>query len=64
VERRRRETLNRWIFQIAKILPDCPTDKKNFNKGAILSKTFDYITKLQAENRELKKCLRECNESQ
>lgn len=42
VERRRRETINEGINELAKIVPGC--DK---NKGAILTRGVQYITQLK-----------------
>ena len=42
VERRRRETINEGINELAKIVPGC--DK---NKGAILQRGVQYITQLK-----------------
>ena len=42
VERRRRETINEGINELAKIVPNC--DK---NKGAILQRGVQYITQLR-----------------
>ena len=42
VERRRRETINEGINELAKIVPGCEK-----NKGSILARAVQYITKLQ-----------------
>ncbi len=46
VERRRREVINEGIENIAKIVPNVEK-----NKGAILSRTCQYIGELQAKER-------------
>ena len=46
MERRRRETINEGINEIAKIVPGC--DK---NKGSILQRAVSYITELAAKER-------------
>lgn len=46
VERRRRETINKNIDELAKIVPNC--DK---HKGQILKRSIDYIHQLQAESK-------------
>ena len=43
MERRRRETINEGINEIAKIVPGCGK-----NKGEILSRAVSYITQLKA----------------
>ena len=51
VERRRRETINEGINELAKIVPGC--DK---NKGAILNRAIEYITQLKEnEKRNIEK---------
>jgi transcriptional regulator CBF1 len=47
VERRRREVINEGIENIAKIVPNVEK-----NKGAILSRTCQYIGELQAKERQ------------
>jgi transcriptional regulator CBF1 len=44
VERRRREVINEGIENISKIVPGCEK-----NKGAVLQRTHQYITELQAK---------------
>ena len=44
VERRRRETINEGINELAKLVPNC--DK---NKGSILQRAVQYITQLKEE---------------
>lgn len=46
VERRRRETINEGINEIAKIVPGCEK-----NKGSILQRAVSYITELTAKER-------------
>ena len=46
VERRRRETINEGINEIAKIVPGCER-----NKGSILQRAVSYITELTAKER-------------
>ncbi|OKL64200.1 hypothetical protein UA08_00271 [Talaromyces atroroseus] len=48
VERRRRETINEGINQIAQLVPNC--DK---NKGAILSRAIEYISQLHEEKKQM-----------
>ncbi|KAL1974554.1 hypothetical protein VTN31DRAFT_4758 [Thermomyces dupontii] len=48
VERRRRETINEGINQIAQLVPNC--DK---NKGAILQRAIEYIVQLQEERKQM-----------
>ncbi|KAH8702382.1 putative HLH DNA binding protein [Talaromyces proteolyticus] len=48
VERRRRETINEGINQIAQLVPNC--DK---NKGAILQRAIEYIAQLQEEKKQM-----------
>ncbi|KAL8690908.1 MAG: hypothetical protein Q9218_003760 [Villophora microphyllina] len=55
VERRRRETINEGINEIAKIVPGCEK-----NKGSILQRAVEYITQLKAnETRNLEKWTQE-----
>ena len=42
VERRRRETINEGINELAKIVPDCEK-----NKGSILARAVQFITQLK-----------------
>lgn len=44
MERRRRETINEGINELAKLVPNC--DK---NKGSILQRAVQYITQLKEE---------------
>lgn len=44
VERRRRETINEGINELAKVVPNCEK-----NKGSILASTVSYIAKLHGE---------------
>lgn len=46
MERRRRETINEGINEIAKIVPGCEK-----NKGSILQRAISYITELAAKER-------------
>lgn len=46
VERRRRESINEGINQLARLVPNC--DK---NKGAILQRTIEYIAHLNDEKK-------------
>jgi transcriptional regulator CBF1 len=46
VERRRRETINEGINEIAKIVPGCEK-----NKGSILQRAVSYITELTGKER-------------
>lgn len=46
VERRRRETINEGINEIAKIVPGCEK-----NKGSILQRAVSYITELMTKER-------------
>ena len=46
VERRRRETINEGINELAKIVPNCEK-----NKGSILQKAVTYITEIRAKER-------------
>ncbi|ESN94462.1 hypothetical protein HELRODRAFT_189398 [Helobdella robusta] len=64
VERRRRDKINGWIIQLAKLIPDCSPDhpKQPDSKGGILSKACEYIAELQAENQELEESLKEFEE--
>lgn len=48
VERRRRETINRGIDELAKVVPDC--DK---HKGQILQRALEYIKKLKETEQQL-----------
>lgn len=48
VERRRRETINEGINQIAQLVPNC--DK---NKGAILQRAIEYISQLHEEKKQM-----------
>jgi bHLH factor len=48
VERRRRETINEGINQIAALVPNC--DK---NKGAILQRAIEYLVQLQDEKKHM-----------
>jgi len=48
VERRRRETINEGINEIAKMVPGCEK-----NKGSILQRAIHYITKLQDEAKDM-----------
>ncbi|KAL1967668.1 hypothetical protein VTN77DRAFT_2925 [Rasamsonia byssochlamydoides] len=48
VERRRRETINEGINQIAQLVPNC--DK---NKGAILQRAIEYIVQLHEEKKQM-----------
>ncbi|KAL8777009.1 MAG: hypothetical protein Q9194_002811 [Teloschistes cf. exilis] len=55
VERRRRETINEGINEIAKIVPGCEK-----NKGSILQRAVEYITQLKTnETRNLEKWTQE-----
>ena len=55
VERRRRETINEGINEIAKIVPGCEK-----NKGSILQRAVEYITNLKAnETRNIDKWTQE-----
>ncbi|KAL8734884.1 MAG: hypothetical protein Q9166_001236 [cf. Caloplaca sp. 2 TL-2023] len=55
VERRRRETINEGINELAKIVPGCEK-----NKGSILQRAVEYITQLRAnETRNIEKYSRE-----
>lgn len=47
VERRRRETINEGINEIAKIVPGCEK-----NKGSILQRAVQYITQLADEKKD------------
>lgn len=50
VERRRRETINEGINELAKIVPECEK-----NKGQILQRTVTYIRELQENQRQTSK---------
>ncbi|XP_027204709.2 uncharacterized protein LOC113798382 isoform X1 [Dermatophagoides pteronyssinus] len=52
IERRRRDKINDWIYELSKEVPDCATDrtKQGQSKGGILAKTVKYIRDLRAEN--------------
>jgi len=51
VERRRRETINEGINELAKIVPNCEK-----NKGSILQRGVQYITQLKEnESRNIEK---------
>jgi len=52
VERRRRETINEGINELAKIVPNCEK-----NKGQILQRTVTYIQQLQDNERQSSKNL-------
>ncbi|KAL8700944.1 MAG: hypothetical protein Q9201_005182, partial [Fulgogasparrea decipioides] len=55
VERRRRETINEGINELAKIVPGCEK-----NKGSILQRAVEYITQLKTnEQRNLEKWTQE-----
>ncbi|KAL8779090.1 MAG: hypothetical protein Q9213_007118 [Squamulea squamosa] len=55
VERRRRETINEGINELAKIVPGCEK-----NKGSILQRAVEYITSLRAnETRNIEKYSRD-----
>ncbi|KAL8685805.1 MAG: hypothetical protein Q9224_005665 [Gallowayella concinna] len=55
VERRRRETINEGINELAKIVPGCEK-----NKGSILQRAVEYITQLRAaEARNIERASRE-----
>lgn len=55
MERRRRETINEGINEIAKIVPGCEK-----NKGSILQRAVEYITQLKTnETRNLEKWTQE-----
>ena len=45
MERRRRETINEGINEIAKIVPGCEK-----NKGSILQRAVNYIVQLKTDN--------------
>ena len=47
VERRRRETINEGINELAKIVPGCEK-----NKGSILANAVRYITKLKEDEQQ------------
>lgn len=49
VERRRRDKINTWITELAKVVPDCQEDlsKQGQSKGGVLAKTVEYIQELQ-----------------
>ncbi|KAF8940144.1 hypothetical protein BGZ58_007621 [Dissophora ornata] len=53
VERRRRDTLNSTILQIAEILPNCSSTAK-LNKGTILRLALDHLRALHTENHSLR----------
>ncbi|GJJ76893.1 hypothetical protein EMPS_09252 [Entomortierella parvispora] len=53
VERRRRDTLNSTILNIAEILPNC-TPSAKLNKGTILRLALDHLRSLHAENHSLR----------
>ncbi|KAF9976694.1 Sterol regulatory element-binding protein 1, partial [Actinomortierella ambigua] len=53
VERRRRDTLNSTILQMAEILPHCSSTAK-LNKGTILRLALEHMKTLQAENHQLR----------
>ncbi|KAF9105582.1 hypothetical protein BGX27_009556 [Mortierella sp. AM989] len=53
VERRRRDTLNSTILQIADILPNCSSTAK-LNKGTILRLALDHLRALHTENHSLR----------
>lgn len=48
VERRRRETINEGINEIAKMVPGCEKAK-----GSILQRAIQYIAKLQEDSKEM-----------
>lgn len=59
VERRRRDKINQWILQLAKLIPDCAAEqtKQGDSKGGILSKACDYVEDIQRQNREMQEQL-------
>ncbi|XP_065843946.1 upstream stimulatory factor 2-like isoform X2 [Oscarella lobularis] len=61
VERRRRDKINAWISELAKIIPECQEDtsKQGQSKGGVLAKTVDYIQELQATNSRMVQMLQE-----
>ncbi|KAI2810720.1 Upstream stimulatory factor 2 [Blomia tropicalis] len=55
IERRRRDKINDWIFELSKQVPDCASDrtKQGQSKGGILAKTAKYIEELRHENEKI-----------
>ncbi len=61
VERRRRDTINTWIMQLGKLIPEVDLDDPDkgppkgggMSKGGILAKACDYVSDIRAENAKL-----------
>lgn len=67
VERRRRDTINAWIMQLGKLIPDLDMDEQEkgppkggaLSKGGILQKACDYVNELTEDNKTLLKRVKE-----
>ena len=67
VERRRRDTINAWIMQLGKLIPDLDMDDQEkgppkggaLSKGGILAKACDFVTELTEDNKTLLKRVKE-----
>lgn len=67
VERRRRDTINAWIMQLGKLIPDLDMDEQEkgppkggaLSKGGILAKACDHVTELNEDNKTLLKRVKE-----
>ena len=67
VERRRRDTINAWIMQLGKLIPDLEMDDPEkgppkgggLSKGGILAKACDFVTELTEDNKTLLKRVKE-----
>lgn len=67
VERRRRDTINAWIMQLAKIIPGLDMDDPDrgpskggaLSKGGILAKACDYVQEITEDNKALEKRVQE-----
>ena len=67
VERRRRDTINAWIMQLAKLIPGLDMDDQEkgppkggaMSKGGILAKACDFVQEITEDNKALEKRLHE-----
>jgi len=68
VERRRRDTINAWIMQLGKLIPDLDMDDQDksgppkggaLSKGGILAKACDFVTEITEDNKTLLKRVKE-----
>ncbi|KAJ1912108.1 hypothetical protein IWQ60_009814 [Tieghemiomyces parasiticus] len=57
VERRRRDTINNTIMELADVIPSAQKDGSKPNKGSILRKAVEYIRELQDDNQQLRERL-------